>query len=221
MTRFVWLHGFASSPQSGKGQFVRARLEERGVHLVLPDLNEPSFFDLTVSRMLDQLDVLTQGEGPVVLFGSSLGGFTAATWAALHPERMAALVLLASAFDLGPRWSARTPAAELARWRANGRVAFDHYARGRKEELSIAFLDDAMKHASFPLPKCPTLVIQGVLDDTVEPYLAREFTDLMQGRARLVELQEGHDLSADLPGLWALIEPFIAPWLPQAPRPTP
>ena len=59
MTRFVWLHGFASSPQSGKGQFMRARLEERGVHLVIPDLNEPSFFDLTVSRMLGKPRRLT------------------------------------------------------------------------------------------------------------------------------------------------------------------
>jgi len=221
MTRFVWLHGFASSPQSSKGQFVRARLEERGVHLVIPDLNEPSFFELTVTRMLGQLDVIAQGEGPMVLFGSSLGGFLAAAWAALHPERMATLVLLAPAFDLGPRWSARMPPADLARWRSEGRFAFDHWARGKKEDLSIGFLDDAMKHASFPLPRCPTLVIQGLLDDTVEPRLAREFTDRMQGRARLVELRQGHELNADLPGLWALIEPQIAPFLPQAPRPTP
>ena len=88
--RFIWLHGFASSPQSSKGQFVRQRLEERGAHLVLPDLNEPSFFDLTVTRMLGQLDVLTQGSNdPIVLFGSSLGGFTAATWAAKRPGRVA------------------------------------------------------------------------------------------------------------------------------------
>src|SRR2546421_490520 len=63
--RFIWLHGFASGPSSSKGQFVRARLEERGLHLVIPDLNEPSFFDLTVSRMLEQLDVLAQGDDPV------------------------------------------------------------------------------------------------------------------------------------------------------------
>src|SRR5436305_7721240 len=100
MTRFIWLHGFASSPQSSKGQFVRQKLEERGVHLVLPDLNHPSFFGLTVTRMLGQIDVLVQGSPePVVLFGSSLGGFTAATWAAKRPEQMAALVLLAPAFD--------------------------------------------------------------------------------------------------------------------------
>lgn len=221
ISRFIWLHGFASSPQSGKGQYVRKRLEERGAHLVLPDLNEPSFFDLTVTRMLTQLDVLAQGEGRVVLFGSSLGGLTAATWAALHPERMAALVLLAPAFDLGPRWAGRMEPGELARWRSEGRLAFDHWARGRKEDLSVRFLDDALAHESFPLPHCPTLVIQGALDETVTPDLAREFARRMNGRARLVELQQGHELNGDLPGLWRLIEPQIAAFLPQAPRPTP
>ena len=221
LPRFIWLHGFASSPQSGKGQFIRARLEERGAHLVLPDLNDPSFFDLTVSRMLLQLDVLAQGDGPMVLFGSSLGGFTAATWALTRPGRTAALVLLAPAFDLGPRWAARMDPDELTRWRATGRLAFDHYARGRKEDLSVGFLDDAARHSPYPLPQCPTLVIQGALDDVVEPGLAREFARRMGPRATLVELQQGHQLNADLPGLWQIIEPHLAALLPQVPRPTP
>ena len=227
--RFIWLHGFASGPQSGKGQFLRARLEERGAHLVLPDLNDPAFLDLTVSRMLAQVDLLAQGDGPLVLFGSSLGGFTAATWALTRPGRTAALVLLAPAFDLGPRWSARMDPAELAQWRAAGRHAFDHYARGRKEDLSVAFLDDAFRHEPYPLPDCPTLVIQGAQDEVVEPRLAREFARRMGERAAqrggpsisLVELQQGHELNADLPGLWRIIEPHLAALLPQAPRPTP
>ena len=215
MARFIWLHGFASSPQSSKGQFVRQRLEAVGAHLVLPDLNEPSFFDLTVTRMLSQVDVLAQGSTEkVVLFGSSLGGFTAATWAAKHPGRTGALVLLAPAFDLGPRWSARMDPRELAEWRRTGKHAFDHYARGRKEDLSVRFLDDALTHESFPLPQCPTLVIQGTRDETVEPSLAREFTRRMNGRATLVELDQGHELNADLPGLWKIIQPYV-------PRPTP
>src|SRR4051812_34414080 len=206
--RFVWLHGFASGPTSSKGQFVRARLLERGIELSLPDLNEPGFFDLTVTRMLGQLDALLAGNDPVVLFGSSLGGFTAATWAAARPGRVRALVLLAPAFDLGPRWERRM-GADAARWRAAGRFAFWHYARGGKQDLSIAFLDDAHRHESFPLPACPTLVIQGTLDDVVDPSLAREFTGRMEGRAQLVELPEGHEVNADLPGLWKRIEAFL------------
>jgi len=217
--RFVWLHGFASGPSSSKGQFVRARLEERGVHLVVPDLNLPSFENLTVTRMLGQVDVLAQGEDRLVLFGSSLGGFTAATWAATRPGRTAALVLLAPAFDLGPRWQVRTPPKDLQHWRETGRFAFDHYSHGGKEDLSIVFLDDAMRYESFPLPEAPTLVLQGTYDEVVDPSLAREFVRRMGSRAELVELPEGHELTADLPGLWSLIDPFVAPYVP--PRPTP
>lgn len=214
--RYIWLHGFASGPQSSKGQFMRARLLEQGVHLVIPDLNEPSFFDRTVSRMLEQVDVLAQGDDAVVLFGSSLGGFTAATWAATRPGRTEKLILLAPAFDLAPRWTARMGPVEVARWRKQGRYAFDHYARGKKEDLSIRFLDDAEAHASYPLPRCPTLVFQGRRDDTVDPAVAREFFRRMGSRARLVELDEGHDLTADLPGLWREIAGFL-----QLPRPMP
>jgi pimeloyl-ACP methyl ester carboxylesterase len=217
--RYVWLHGFASGPSSGKGQFVRERLRERGAELLLPDLNEPSFFDLTVSRMLAQLDELSPAGEPLALFGSSLGGFTAATWAATRPGRTAALLLLAPAFDLGPRWASRMGQEEVSRWRAQGRAAFDHYARGRKEDLSIAFLDDAMSQASYPLPACPTLVVQGKRDDVVDPEVAREFVRRMGGRARLVELDQGHELNADLPGLWEILRGFLAD--AQAWRPMP
>jgi len=207
--RHLWLHGFASGPTSSKGQFVRERLRERGIELEIPDLNEPSFFDLTVSRMLARLDELTAGD-EAILFGSSLGGFTAATWAATRPGRVPALVLLAPAFDLGRRWAARMDPGDLRLWRSSGRLAFDHYARGRKEELSYAFLEDAHRHPGFPLPQCPALVIQGTKDDVVDPALAREFVRRMDGRARLVELAEGHELNGDLPGLWRHIDGFLA-----------
>src|SRR5438105_7144213 len=108
--RFLWVHGFASGQGSSKGRFAKDRLHERGVDLAIPDFNEPSFFDLTVSRMLARIDDLAGNEEPAVLFGSSLGGFAAATWAA------------------------RMGVQEVAQWRRRGRYACDHYARGRKEE---------------------------------------------------------------------------------------
>lgn len=212
--RFVWLHGFASGPQSRKGLFLRDRLEERGAHLVIPDLNLPAFEGLTVTRMLAQLDKLAQGEGPVVLFGSSLGGFTAATWAATRPGRTAALVLLAPAFGLGERWQAGMSAADLDRWRREGSFPFDHHATGKPERLSIGFLEDALRHDPFPLPAAPTLVLQGARDTVVDPSLAREFARRMGGRARLVELDDGHELTKDLPRLWREIEPHLAAVLP-------
>jgi len=210
--RFVWLHGFASAPTSTKARYVQERLERRGQTLEIPDLNEPVFRDLTVTRMLDQLARIP-GQDRLVLFGSSLGGYAAATYAARHPDRIASVVLLAPAFDLARRWEERMPRADMRRWRKEGVFAFDHYAHGRKEELSIGFLADAAKYDPFPLPAAPTLVLQGTRDDVVEPALAREFASRMGARARLVELPDGHELGADLPRLWREMEAHLAPFL--------
>jgi pimeloyl-ACP methyl ester carboxylesterase len=210
--RFVWLHGFASAPTSTKARYVKDRLAEAGRTLEIPDLNEPAFRDLSVTRMLDQLAKIS-GKDRLVLFGSSLGGYTAATYAARHPEEVVAAVLLAPAFDLARRWEERMPRAELRRWRTEGAFPFDHHARGRKEELSIGFLEDAGKYDPFPLPAAPTLVLQGTRDDVVDPGLAREFASRMRGRARLVELDDGHELTADLERLWREMEVHLAPHL--------
>ena len=210
--RFVWLHGFASAPTSTKARYVQERLARRGQTLEVPDLNEPAFRDLTVTRMLDQLAKIS-GQDRLVLFGSSLGGYAAATYAARHPDQIAAAVLLAPAFDLARRWEERMPRADLRRWRREGVFAFDRYAHGRKEELSIEFLGDAAKYDPFPLPAAPTLVLQGTRDDVVDPGLAREFASRMDGRARLVELPDGHELAADLPRLWREMEAHLAPFL--------
>ncbi len=214
----IWLHGFASGPGSTKGLYLRDRLREQGRDLLLPDLNLPAFRGLTVTRMLGVVTELARGER-VTLFGSSLGGYTAALWAAAHPEQVAALVLLAPAFDLAARWEARTTPAQLASWRESGSLKVEHYGTGRDEELAYAFLEDAGGFPAFPLPRAPTLVLQGVRDETVPPQLADEFARRMAetGRpVRLVMLPEGHQLTDDLPGLWRAIDSFL-----QAPRPTP
>ena len=230
--KYIWLHGFASSPASSKGRYVQSRLAERGVALALPDLNQPSFRGLTVTRGLSQIDALVDAPSTgqesgqesgqqrepaqVVLFGSSLGGYTAAAWAAAAKERCAALVLLAPAFALGQRWTLRMKPEDVARWRSEGALEFDHYAWGRKELLGSEFLEDAERREEYPLPTAPTLLLQGLRDEVVEPDLAREFTRRMEAAGRsvkLVMLDEGHELNLDLPGLWRHIEAFLTPWL--------
>jgi uncharacterized protein len=209
--RFVWLHGFSSGPGSGKAAFIGERLADRGVRLEVPDLNQPSFRDLTITRMLGQIDELL-GQDDVVLFGSSLGGYTAAIWSATRPGRTHSLVLLAPAFDLAPRWKQRIDAADLRRWREQGALEVDHHAWQRKEALSIRYLEDAERYPAYPLPDAPTLVLQGTRDEVVTPDLAPEFARRMRERGtpvRVVQLDDGHELNADLPRLWREIEPHV------------
>ena len=50
-----YLHGFASSPASTKVGYFTDRFGEHGIDLRCPDLNQPDFATMTLTRMLDQL----------------------------------------------------------------------------------------------------------------------------------------------------------------------
>jgi len=97
----VYLHGFPSSPASDKAQRFRGECDRRGISFTCPDLNLPSAETATVTRMLDQAReaIEATGAGPVMLVGSSFGGFLAVHAAARDKTgRVAQLALMAPAF---------------------------------------------------------------------------------------------------------------------------
>ena len=68
--KYVYLHGFASGPQSSKAQFFRARMAaEYGIDLVIPDLNEGDFEHLTISRQLGVIERILEGQTGGVRWG--------------------------------------------------------------------------------------------------------------------------------------------------------
>jgi uncharacterized protein len=95
--KFVYLHGFASSPNSRKARFFEERFNELGIGLEVPDLAEGNFRNLTLTAQLNVVSRLCSGQ-PASLIGSSMGGYLAALYAARHPE-VERLVLLAPAFS--------------------------------------------------------------------------------------------------------------------------
>jgi len=92
--RFAYLHGFASGAGSRKGSRLAAAFRARGAVFHQPDLNLPSFAELTYSGMLRAVDELDRRAGDAAqggrwgFVGSSMGGWVAARWAELHPERV-------------------------------------------------------------------------------------------------------------------------------------
>ena len=110
VSNMFYLHGFASSPQSSKSSFLSARLAQHGVTLQCPDLNEPDFSTLTVTRMIEQVEAMLVQlrPQPVAVFGSSLGAFVAlhlverlAHQEALDRVQVRQLILLAPALEFG------------------------------------------------------------------------------------------------------------------------
>ncbi len=216
-----YLHGFASSPDSGKAAFLRERLAAFGVALHAPDFNEPDFTTLTATRMLGQLRAAIDAlpAGPVTLFGSSLGGFVAIHAAARQdagtPHPITRLVLLAPAIDFASGRDSWLSDAELEEWRRTNRRDVFHYAYGRVLPLGWALYEDARSYdacaARFDVP---TLVFQGSRDDVVNPERVKAWA---AGRPRVTlrVVDDTHQLQDSLPIVWRESAGFLG--LPPGP----
>ena len=134
----LYLHGFASSPESGKAQRFAAACAARGIGFTCPDLNEPSFETLTVTRMLESVRraIAAAPAGPVAIVGSSLGAFVAVHAAARDTTgRVARLVLMAPAFDFGGNRLRQLGEHGIERWRQEGSLEFFHYGHNRPRRV--------------------------------------------------------------------------------------
>jgi pimeloyl-ACP methyl ester carboxylesterase len=211
----VYLHGFASSPDSSKAAFFAERFAEHGVTFLCPDLNQPAFSTLTVTRMLQQLDreISTVPPTDVVLIGSSLGGFVAVEAGARQPGNpphpISRLILLAPAVELEwDRWSEVRPGG-IEGWRKTGHIEVFHYAIDRTERLGFKFYEDAERyHPATRRLSLPMLIFQGRQDESVDPALVERFSR-RQSRATLHMLDDTHQLKNSLDYIWGETERFL------------
>jgi uncharacterized protein len=189
----LYLHGFASGPQSFKAQRFLHHLQRRGLALQVPALDEGDFEHLTLSRQLALVERLTRAApGPHVLIGSSMGGYLALLHAQAHP--VDALVVMAPAVDFARRWRERVPPAQLAEWERTGRLWVDHHALKAKAPLGIGLLHDAARHAPWPQVSAPTLVLQGVRDEVVPLGPVKQWAERTPS-ARLLTYDSDHELT--------------------------
>jgi pimeloyl-ACP methyl ester carboxylesterase len=200
--RWLYLHGFASGPQSHKGLALSRHYEARGVTLERLNLRLPSLEKLQLSAGVQATrDAIGGPRDRAVLFGSSLGGLTAAL-AAQEDARVCALVLMAPAFDLVGRWRRRMTADHWAAWESSGWLEIQDYAEPRKTGLSYDFVRDAeavqARLGAWPDVRVPTLIVHGRSDETVPIEGSRSWA-AGQRHVRLVEVDDGHELVASLP----------------------
>jgi len=189
--RYVYLHGFASGPQSRKAQFFREKLASIGIPLEIPALDQGDFEHLTISGQLEFTTQLLAGE-PAVLIGSSMGGYLAALYASRHPE-IDRMVLLAPAFGFGARWAETFGADKVAEWRNLGHAEVYHYAARDMRRLSIDLFNDAPRHDGYPSCARPALIFHGVHDNVV-PLAASQTWVEANPTAQLIPMESGHDL---------------------------
>jgi pimeloyl-ACP methyl ester carboxylesterase len=204
--KIVYLHGFASGPLSSKAQFFRRKLEARGADVSIPALDAGDFENLSISGQLRVIDQEVRGE-PVALIGSSMGGYLASLYAALHPE-VDRLVLLAPAFCFPRRWPSELGAEIAEAWRKSGYLELYHYGDGCQRRLSYGLIEDAALYPEEPDFTQPALVFHGRADDVVpvaysEQYAARH------PNVKLRVLESDHQLTNVVETIWTESESFL------------
>jgi uncharacterized protein len=205
--RVLYLHGFASGPSSGKAQFFRHRFAEMGTELEVPDLSEGDFENLTISGQLHVIERTSRGE-PVVLIGSSMGGYLATLYAAAHRDKVTKLVLMAPAFRFPQRWPEELGPEKTRQWRESGRLEVHHYGENRNAHIGWGLIEDGMKYDPTPHFTQPALIFHG-MDDSVVPAAYSEAFASNHPNVTLYLLKSDHQLTDVTQFMWAETSRFL------------
>jgi pimeloyl-ACP methyl ester carboxylesterase len=206
----LFLHGFVSSAQSTKAQYLRSKFE------TLPDVvfhtidfnPTPKDFEyMTTTGLIDRLRqyVLDHGLEMFSIIGSSYGGLIAL----LYADRFGGvdkLLLLAP----GLRWlSGGLSEEELKQWEQAGAAPVFHPAFEQEIAVRYDLQVDGLRYLEPVPPPAPMAVIHGASDTTVPTDDSRKYAAEFADRVRLIEVDADHDLNEYLDLIWEYIESFL------------
>ena len=218
---FVWLSGFNSDMQGSKVLALEAWAKTRGHGFAAFDYSghgesEGAFEEGTISRWredtLSVLDHLT--EGPLILVGSSMGGWLALLAALARPERCKALVLIAPAPDFTEKlmWPGFAPEVQQEILETGVHMRPSEY--GAPYPITRALIEDGRNWQLLdnPIPfSGPVRILQGMQDPDVPWRHAQKLIEALQSQDVIFSLIKNgdHRLSTD-PDIARLIETCAA-----------
>lgn len=204
---FIYLHGFASCPESAKAIYLVNKLSTLGLSLQVPNLNQDDFSHLTITRQINQVSKLFDTTAPITLIGSSLGGLTAA-WLGQKNLQVQRLILLAPAFDFLNHWLPKIGDVQLQEWQKLGVLPVYHSCEKRSLPLHYKFIEDALQYKETQLLRpIPTLILHGQHDQVIPIKASQNYANA-RSWVKLIELDSDHALVDVMPIIWSEILSF-------------
>ncbi len=186
----VFLPGYQSDMTGTKALALEAAAHARGQEMLRLDYSghgasDGAFEAGSISRWRNDVLALIDGvtDGPLLLVGSSMGGWLALLAALDRPGRVAGLVLIA-------------PAPDFTRW-------------GAGIDMSPAFIADGNENALLESPialQCPVRILHGQLDDAVPWQLSLDIAAKLQSEDVHVSLIKDGDHRLSRPQDIAVLE---------------
>ncbi|CAN5473095.1 alpha/beta hydrolase [soil metagenome] len=202
----VFLPGYMSDMEGGKALALDAWAAAQGRAMLRFDysgcgLSEGAFEDGTLAIWRDDalllIDRLTSG--PLVLIGSSMGGWLALLIALARPNRIAALVGIAAAPDFTDWGFTEAQKAEIA---ANGKLVEPTPYGDQPYVTTHAFWESGQANLLLDVPiaiDCPVRLLQGQGDPDVPWQTALRLADTLRSSdVQTLLIKDGdHRLSRD------------------------
>ena len=217
----LFLPGYASDMEGSKAVALDAFAEQRGASMLRFDYSgtgssDGSFEDGTLERWLDETTLMLDevARAPVIVVGSSMGGWIALHLALRRPERIAALVGIAAAPDFTD-WGYPD---HLKQRLAAGETLRREFPDGGAQVTTSGFWSSGqalrLLEAEIAVD-CPVRLIHGDRDEDVPLDVVFRCKDRLRSRDVQVtvikdgghRLSEPHEIDAILRTVASLLEP--------------
>jgi pimeloyl-ACP methyl ester carboxylesterase len=221
----VFLPGFRSDMTGDKATALAAICAERGHGMLRFDYaghgaSDGDFLDGSIgdwaADALAAVDALT--EGPLVLVGSSMGGWIGLLTALARPNRIAAFVGIAAAPDFTQRlmWDSMTP-AEKATLERDG-VLYVPSPYGEPTPITRRLIEDGANHhvlTGHIALRCPIRLLHGQADHDVPWQFALKIAEQAESADVQILLVKDGDHRLSRSGDLALLRTTVTEFLGQ------
>ena len=216
----IWCGGLKSDMEGSKATHLHRWADARGQSFIRFDYfghgkSSGDFIEGTMSRWATDIGYVLNElcDGPIILIGSSMGGWAALLAALDNPPRIAGLVLINPAPDFTEKLTVAGWTEEQIKALENDGVVYEPSGYEEPYAYSKALIEDgrARQILDTPIPlTCPIRILQGY-EDTVVPWThSKRLVDMLTSRDVTYTLISGGDHSLSRENDLAHIENAIS-----------